>query len=257
MQNLRVYLEEGANSSASRQQRRCWGSLESAMLVNPSVARFQHYAHETVAQIQESLRTFQRVVGLSRRSRFISLVEAIRQRVDLLLSQGKPLWRAFRQRTGETLSGQSHLRLLVTRARDGVYATRLQSEPFLRRIRHLYATSSTRKIVPSMTVATVVGLALIILMLLEMGMSDQAGNEHAGTVKEATPSLTQVPDWTIFDDAFAIQPTSPLASKFADRVRTSGATAMSDRADTSGQMMREPVPLPRPRPRLRSRKADF
>ena len=69
------------------------------MLVNPGVARFQHYAHETVAQVQESLRTFQRVVGLSRRPQVISLIEAMRQRVDFLLSQGKPLWHALRQRT--------------------------------------------------------------------------------------------------------------------------------------------------------------
>ena len=138
----------------------------------------------------------------------------------------------FRQKTDEALSRQSHLRLLATRARDGVCAIRLQSEPFLHRIRHLYATSSTRKTVPTMIVAAFAGLALI-LLLLKMGMSNQADNEHAGTVKGATPSLTQVPDWTIFDDAFAIQPTSPLASEFADRVRTSGATEMSDRADTS------------------------
>ena len=154
------------------------------MLVNPSGARFQHYAHETVAQIQESLRTFQRVVGLSRRSQFISLVEAMRQRVDLLLSQGKPLWRAFRQRTGEALS-QSHLRLLATRARDGLYAILPQSEPFLHSIRHLYATSSTRKTASTMIVAAFAGLALIML-LLKMGMSNQAGNQHAGTVKGAT-----------------------------------------------------------------------
>jgi hypothetical protein len=32
------------------------------MLVNSSVAHFQNYAHETVAQILESLRTFQRAM---------------------------------------------------------------------------------------------------------------------------------------------------------------------------------------------------
>ena len=132
-----------------------------------------------------------------------SYIEAMRQRVDFLLSQGKPLWRALRQRTDEALSRQSHLRLLATRARDGVYAILLQSEPFLHRIRHLYGTSSISKTVPTLIVAAFAGLALIILMLLKMGMGNQAGNEHAGTVKEATPSLTQVPDWTIFDDVFA------------------------------------------------------
>jgi hypothetical protein len=92
---------------------------------------------------------------------------------------------------------------------------------------------------------------LIILMLLEMGMSDQAGGEHAGTVKEATPSLTQVPDWTIFDDVFAKVPTRLATTEFVDGVRTSGAALTADPTETSGQAMREPVPLPRPRPRLR------
>jgi hypothetical protein len=221
------------------------------MLVNSGVARFQNNAHETVAQILESLRTFQRVLGISRQPQFISLIEAMRQRVDFLLSQGKPLWRAFRQGTGEALSGQSHLRLLATRARDGVYAILLQSEPFLNGIRHLYGTSSTRKTVPTMIVAAFAGLALIILVLFKMGMSNQAGNEHAGTVKGATPSVAQVPDWTIFDDAFANESARLATSEFVDRIRTSGAALTPDPAETSRQVMREPVPLPRPRPKHR------
>ena len=102
-----------------------------------------------------------------------------------------------------------------------------------------------------MIVAAFAGLALIILMLLKMGMSNQAGNEHAGTVKEATPGVTHVPDWTIFDDAFANEPTRLATSEFVDRVRTSGAALTPDPAETSGQVMREPVPLPRPRPKRR------
>jgi hypothetical protein len=73
------------------------------MLVNSGVARFQHYAHYTVTQIQDPLRAFQRVVGLSGRHQFVSFIEAMRQRVDFLLSQGKPLWRELRQRTDEAL----------------------------------------------------------------------------------------------------------------------------------------------------------
>jgi hypothetical protein len=220
------------------------------MLVNPGVARFQHYAHETVAQIQESLRTFQRVVGLSRRPQFISLIEAMRYRLDFLLSQGESLWHALRQMTDEALSRQSHLRLLAMRARDGVHAILPQSEPFLYRIRDLYGTTKNCKTLLTLIVAVFAGLALIILFL-KMGMSDQAGNEHAGSVKGTTSSLTQVPDWTIFDDAFANQPTRLATSEFVDRVRTSGAALTPDPAETTGQLMREPVPLPRPRPKRR------
>jgi hypothetical protein len=102
-----------------------------------------------------------------------------------------------------------------------------------------------------MIVATLAGLALIILMLLKIGPSNQADNEYAGTVNEATPRLTQVPDWTIFDDVFANEPTRLATSVFGDQVRTSGAALTSDHAETSGQVMREAVPLPRPRPKLR------
>ena len=84
-----------------------------------------------------------------------------------------------------------------------------------------------------------------------MGMSNQAGNEHAGTVKGATPGVIQVPDWTIFDHTFANEPIRLTTSEFVDRVRTSGAALTPDFAETTGQVMREPVPLPRPRPKRR------
>ena len=220
------------------------------MLVNSGVACFQNCAHEKVAQILESLRTFQRAVRISVRPQFISLIEAMRQRADFLLSQGKPLWRAFIQETREALFRQSHLRLLATRARDGVYAILLQSEPLQHKILHLYGTTKTRKTVPTLIVAAFAGLALIIV-LAKMGMSTQAGNEHAGTVKGATPSVIQVPDWTIFDHAFANEPTRLTTSEFVDRVRTSGTAFTPDPAETTGQVIREPVPLPRPRPKRR------
>ena len=88
------------------------------------------------------------------------------------------MWRELRQRI-EAFSRQSHLRLLATRARDGVYAILLQSEPFLHSIRHLYDTRKNRKTLLTFIVAAFAGLALIIL-LVKMGMSNQAGNEHAG-----------------------------------------------------------------------------
>jgi hypothetical protein len=215
------------------------------MRVNPGVASFQNYAHWTVAQIQETLRTFQRALGIS-----ISLIEAIRQRVDFLLSQGKALWRGFLQRTGEALSRPNHLRLLATRARDGAYAILRQSEQLLHRIFYLYGTTKNRKTLLTLIVAAFAGLALIILFL-KMGMSDQAGNEHAGSVKVSTSSLTQVPDWTIFNDAFANQPTRLATSEFVDRIRTSGAALTTDPAETTGQVIMESVPLPRPRPKHR------
>jgi hypothetical protein len=139
-------------------------------------------------------------------------------------------------------------RPFATLARDGVDAILLQSEPFLYRIRHLYGTSSTRTVL-TVIVAAFAGLALTILMLSEMGTSNQAGNEHAGTVKEATP--TPAPDWAIFDDAFAKEPTPLATSEFVNRVRTSGTALSPDPAETSGQAVREAVPLPRPRPKRR------
>ena len=218
------------------------------MLVIPSVVHFRHHVDATVAQIQESLRRFHQVLGDALgRTQLTFLVAAMRHRVDSVLLQGEPLLRAFRQVFGEFLS---HPKVLATRMRDRVDAVLLQSEPLLHKIRHLYGIPSSRKTVLTLVAATVAGLALIVL-LVEMGMSNQVGNEHTTTGVGTTSSPTPAPDWTVFDDAFAIQPTSPPASELADRVRTSGATAMSDRAETSGQVLREPVPLPRPRPKPR------
>ena len=182
---------------------------------------------------------FQRDVGSYRRTQPTFLIEATRHHVDFLRSQSTPLWRALRQRTDEGLSRQSHLRLLATRTRDGVYAILLRTDPFLDRICHLHGTTKNRKTVPTLIAAAFAGLALISLMLLEMGMSNQAGNEHAGTVNGTTLSLSQVPDWTIFDNVFANEPTRLATSEFVDRVRTSGAALTPDPAEPSGQVMRE------------------
>ena len=158
---------------------------------------------------------------VSGRPQFDFLIEAMRQGMKFLVQNSKPLWRAFRQRTGKPLSRQSpHLRPIATRARDGVYAILLQSEPFLNSLRRLYGISSTRKTVQTMIVAAFAGLALIILMLLKIGTSNQSSNEHAGTVKETTPGVTPVPDWTIFDSAFASEPTRLATSEFLDGVKT-------------------------------------
>jgi hypothetical protein len=221
------------------------------MTVNPGVARFEQFAHETVAQIQDTLRTFHRVVGPSCRTHLTFLIEAMRQHVNFVRSQGTPLLRALRQRVDEALSRQSHLRLLATRARNDVHAILQHSEPFLHKIRHLCGTPSSYKTVPTLMVVAFVGLVLTILILLKMGASNQASNEHVGTVQRTTSSPTQAPDWTIFDDAFAKVPTRLATSEFADRVRTSGAALTPEPAETSGQVIRELVPLPRPRPRLR------
>ena len=97
----------------------------------------------------------------------------------------------------------------------------LQCESFLNRTPHLHDTTRNRK---TLIVATFAGLALMIVLFLEMGMSDQAGIEHAGSVKESHSSLTQIPDWTIFDDAFANDPTRLATSEFVDRVRGSSSS---------------------------------
>jgi hypothetical protein len=58
-------------------------------------------------------------------------------------------------------------------------------------------------------------------------------------VNGTTLSLSQVPDWTIFDNVFANEPTRLATSEFVDRVRTSGAALTPDPAEPSGQVMRE------------------
>jgi hypothetical protein len=224
---------------------------ESAMLVIPSVGGFRHHVDATVGQIQESLRPFHRVLceALSRRTQLAFLVAEMRQRVHSLLSQAEPLLRTSRQVFGEFLSRQPHLKLLAARMRHR-NTVLLRSEPLLNKLRHLYGTPSSRKAVVTLIAAAIVGLALIVLVV-EMGMGNQVGKEHTGTAIGATSSPTPPPDWTVFDDALATQPASPAAWEFVDRLRTSGSTLIPDHAETSGQVLREPVPLPRRRPKPR------
>jgi hypothetical protein len=173
------------------------------VLAIPSAAGFRHHVDAVVPQSQARVRTFHQMLGesLSRRTQLTLLVAGTRHRLDAMLPQGERLFRAFRQ---------------------------------------LHGSLSPRKAILMLVAAGLVGLALIIV-LLEVSMSKELAKEHTGAGIVAIPIPSTSPDRTDFDDAFGIQPTSPAASEFVDRVSTPRAIPIPDHAETFGQISREPA----------------
>jgi hypothetical protein len=170
------------------------------------------------------------------------------RRIDATVVQGQDRLRAFLRLLGTTISRNITLTLTFVAAgmRHRLDAVLPHGELVVRTVRQLIGNLSPRKTL-SFVVAGVVGLALVLLILLEISVRMQLAKEASDAATGTTPVPQPSSQKMEFGDASSTQPTGSILLQSVDQLGAPGATPSSDDAQTFGQVFREPVPLPRPR----------
>jgi len=163
----------------------------------------------------------------------VPLVVRIRRRIDAMMAQGQELLHTFRRLFESTISSRMTMIFVVEgmrRRTDVGTAGRLLGK--FRRQKMLAVVTG------------LVGLALILILLLEISLRIQLANEAKDAGTDATLVASASPPKTEFNGAFPVQSIGPLLLQSAEQLRAPEAAPSSEFTQTFGQVSREPVPLP-------------
>jgi hypothetical protein len=170
-----------------------------------------------------------------------------RRRIDAMVAQGQELLRTFRRLVESKISRRGTFRFIVAAMRHRIDALLPQGEVVVRTIHHLLGNLSPRKKVMAFVVAGVAGLALLLLLLLEISvrreLAAEARHVAIDTVSASSASAQEIQ----FEDRFAIQPAASTLLQPVDPLDALGTIPSSEYSQTFGQPIREPVPVPRRR----------
>jgi hypothetical protein len=166
------------------------------------------------------------------------------RRIDDMMAQGQELLRTFRQLLEAKIFHRTTLSFIAAGMRRRIDAVLPHAEVVGRTVCQLLGNLSPRKKTLALVVAGVVGLALLLLLLLEISVRTELAKEANDAAIAVTPAPTASAQKMEFGDAGLIQPTGSILLQSAD---ATGATSSSSYAQTFGQVSREPIPLPRPR----------
>jgi hypothetical protein len=179
----------------------------------------------------------------------IPFLLAVWRRIDAVKAQGQEFLRTFCQLVESKISRKTTLRFVAAGMRRPIDAMLPHAEAVERTIRHLLGNLSPRKKMPAfVVVAGVVGLALLLLLLLEISVRSHFAEEASDAAIDAAPASSASVQNMQFDDRFAIQPSSSHSLQSVDQLSVTETTSSSEHAQTFGQRVQEPVvPVPRPR----------
>jgi hypothetical protein len=159
--------------------------------------------------------------------------------------QSQELLRAFRRLLRTTIFRRTTLTFVAAGLRHGIDAIVPHGKLVVRTVRQLLGNLSPRKTTLAFVVCGMVGVALILLILLEISVRMELAKEASDAAMEATPAPSPSSQKMGFGAALPIQPTSFALLQSVDQF--GAAAPSSDYAQTFGQAFQEPVPLPRPR----------
>ena len=166
--------------------------------------------------------------------------------IDAIVAQGQELLRTFRRLVEIKISRRGTFRFVAAAMRHRIGTIFPQGEVVVSTIHHLLDNLSPRKKMMAFVVAGVVGLVLF-LLLLEISVRKELAAEardvaiHTASASSASAQEIQ------FEDRFAIQPAGSTLLQSVDPSDALGTIPSSEHSQTFGQMFREPVPVPRPR----------
>jgi hypothetical protein len=166
------------------------------------------------------------------------------RRLDALMAPGQERLGTFRQLLETKIFHRTTLRFVAAGMRRRIDAVLPHAEVVVRTICQLLSNLSPRKKILALVVAGVLGLALLLVLLLEISVRTELAKEANDAAIAVTPDPTVSAQKMEFGDAVSIQSTGSILLQSVD---AAGATSSSDYAQAFGQVFREPVPLPRSR----------
>jgi hypothetical protein len=177
----------------------------------------------------------------------ISIAVRFWRRVDAMMVQGRALLRKFRQLLEGTNFRRPTLTFVAAGLRRRTQAVMPYAELAVGAVGRLFDHFRRRK---TLAVATgVVGLALFLILLLEISLRIQLAQEARDAGTDATLAASASAPKKELDDAFPVQSTSSVLLQSSDQVGAPDGAPSSELTQTFAQSSREPMPLPR----LRSR----
>ena len=164
-----------------------------------------------------------------------------------MMAQAEELLRKFRQPLECKICRIPTLTFVAVAMRRRMDAILPLNKLGARTIHQPLGNLSSRKKTVAFLVSGVVGVALILLLLLEISVRRELAKEANDAAIEAVRAPSASPQKMDFGDALPIQHTGSISLQSADLSGVPRATSSSDDGQTLGQAFREPVPLPRPR----------
>jgi hypothetical protein len=177
----------------------------------------------------------------------ISVAVQFWHRVDTMMAQGRGLLRTFRRLLENTNFRRPTLTFVAAGMRRRTQAVMPYAELTVGAVGRLVGHFRRRK---TLAVATgVVGLALFLVLLLEISLRIQLAQEARDAGTDATLAASASPPKKEFDDAFPVQSTGSALLQSSDQVGAPDGAPSSELTQTFGQLSREPIPVPRLRGR--------
>jgi hypothetical protein len=177
----------------------------------------------------------------------MSLAVRFWRRVDTMMAQGQRLLRTFRQLLEGTIFRRPTLTFVAAGMCRRTEAVMPYAELAVGAVGRLLGHFRRRK---TLSVATgVVGLALFLILLLEISLRIQLAQEARDAGADATLAASASAPKKELDDGFLVQSSGSTLLQSSDRVGAPEGAPSSELTQTFGQLSREPIPLPR----LRSR----
>ena len=177
----------------------------------------------------------------------MSLAVRFWHRVDAMMAQGQGLLRMFRHLPDGTILRRPRLTHVAAGMRRQTQAVIPYAELAVGAVGRLLGHFRRRK---TLAVATgMVGLALFLILLLEISLRMQLAQEARDVGADATLAASASAPKKELDDAFPVQSTGSALMQSSDQIGALDSAPSFELTQTFGQSSREPIPLPR----LRSR----
>jgi hypothetical protein len=165
-------------------------------------------------------------------------------RIEAMAQGAKPL-RTFRELLETTTSRGTTLRFVAAEMRRRIDPIPSHGE-VVRILRQLFGNWNDCKRTLTFVVTGLPGLALVLILLLEISVRIELSREARNAAIDATRA-PEMPQKIAFEDAFGIQPPSSTLLQSFDQLGAPGGIRSAGYAQTFGQVFQEPVPLPRTR----------